>query len=422
MSFNNNNNNSNNNNNPPHSASSWTYGGYTPWAPPPSAPQPSPVWGQTPATSWGAATPAATWAAPSPSGSWGPPQTPAAYSPWAPPQQQPQQGGTWYTPHMPKQPLPSPTFETTSGQPITAGWFGGKDVSGGNAGHTGYPEGTWGQRSQPTTPNKRSNSIKRPASRHEQSAKATHLQRSTSWGQAQSAAHGFGGQNGGGYSLGSPYASNVPPYARGDIFDERNLAKRPLDWRQDYKPSFTSYIPGLGKSKSEVADWVDPVRRSFHPLLLYTQQNPPVYCNLIETPFHTSSIEFLNLSRPHNDIDFAQLACQPSAPFLRLYHPRLPWYIDIRQVHPNGITVLDVLSQMHAQLHTPIHGRHFYNEDLSDIERTEITRAFQNRCRTDPALISRGVLQLDFLGKRVVFEGIVRGPRGLWEIKLSKEM
>ena len=31
-----------------------------------------------------------------------------------------------------------------------------------------------------------------------------------------------------------------------------------------------------------------------------------VYENLYESPFH---IEFLNLRRPHNDIDVAQLAC-----------------------------------------------------------------------------------------------------------------
>ena len=170
-----------------------------------------------------------------------------------------------------------------------------------------------------------------------------------------------------------------------------------------------------------IIEHVDMVRRILHPLLLYTSSAPPVYHNLLEIPFHPSSIDFSNLNRPHNEIDFAQLAFQPTASFVRLYHPRFPWYIDIQQVHPNGITVLDVLRQMHDQLHQPIHGRHFWNEEFTAQDRAAITQAFQRRCRGDRDLIQRGVVQLDFLGPRVVFEGLVRGPKGHWEIKFAKE-
>ena len=168
------------------------------------------------------------------------------------------------------------------------------------------------------------------------------------------------------------------------------------------------------------ADYVDPIKRSLHPLLLFTQSDPPIYQNLLETPFHSSSVDFLNIRRPHNDIDLAQLACQPSAVFLRLFHHRCPWYIDVYQVHPNGITVGDVLQQIHQQLHTQIHPRHFYNEELTDSDRAEITKAFQARCRNDPALIRRGVLQIDYLGDKIIFEGLVRAAKGLWELKLSR--
>jgi hypothetical protein len=211
---------------------------------------------------------------------------------------------------------------------------------------------------------------------------------------------------------------NVPAYARGDVFDDRNLARRPLDWRPDYKPKITSW---LSKNRTEIADYVDPIKRTLHPLLLFTQSAPPIYQNLHETPFHSSSVEFLNLRRPHNHIDLAQLACQPSAAVIRLFHLRLPWYIDVYQVHPNGITVGDVLQQIHHQLHTQIHPRHFYNEALTDADRAEITKVFQARCGSDPALIGRGVLQIDYLGDKVVFEGLVRAPKGLWELKLSRE-
>ncbi len=108
------------------------------------------------------------------------------------------------------------------------------------------------------------------------------------------------------------------------------MARRPLDWRPDYKPKIASW---LFKNRTEVAgevlyvlfapishnnccaDYVDPIKRSLHPLLLFTQSDPPIYQNLLETPFHSSSIEFLNVRRPHNDIDLAQLACQPSSDF-----------------------------------------------------------------------------------------------------------
>ena len=168
------------------------------------------------------------------------------------------------------------------------------------------------------------------------------------------------------------------------------------------------------------ADYVDPTKRSLHPLLLFTQSDPPIYQNLLETPFHSSSVDFLNIRRPHNEIDLAQLACQPSAVFLRLFHHRFPWYIDVYQVHPNGITVADVLQQIHQQLHTQIHPRHFYNEEMTDSDRAEITKAFQVRCRNDPALIRRGVLQIDYLGDKIIFDGLVRAAKGLWELKLSR--
>lgn len=158
---------------------------------------------------------------------------------------------------MSKQSLPPPGFEHPSpGQQITTGWFGAQD--GGNAGHTGYPEASWGIKSQPQTPRRRSNSIKKS------SMKSANLQRSTSWGHAEGAAHGFGNHGG---ASGYPYASNVPPYARGDIFDERNLAKRPLDWRPDFKASLASYFPGLGKSRSEVAGAFSRFPRWFSVLI-----------------------------------------------------------------------------------------------------------------------------------------------------------
>lgn len=227
--------------NPPNSASSWTYGSsYPPWAPPPGwgsntpAQAQAPAWGQTPDTSWGAQTPGGTWGAPTPASF--PPQTPAAYSPWMPPNQQQGGPGTWLTPNMVQNPQhgPGPTqsFDISDGQPITAGWFGA-----GNVGRTGYPDGNW---SNPPTPKKRSNSIKRTHSQGK-SPRRTPLQRSSSWGE-------FGANYPGAAS------GYVPPYASGDLYDEKNLARRPRDWRPDYEPrmGLSAYIPRVGRNRSDI--------------------------------------------------------------------------------------------------------------------------------------------------------------------------
>lgn len=105
---------------------------------------------------------------------------------------------------------------------------------------------------------------------------------------------------------------------------------------------------------------------------------------------------------------------------LRLYHPRLPWYVDIGQTHPNGVTVFDVLFQLHGQLRAQISGRHYWNEELGSVERADLGLAFHDRCDGDPEEVAQGVRQVDFLGRKVVLEGLARGKNGMWEIKTGK--
>jgi len=118
-------------------------------------------------------------------------------------------------------------------------WF-----SGAAAGYTGYPEGKPdGGNSQLQTPKKKSHSVKRSSSKNN-SPKRPPLHRSTSWGN-----EGAFNKNEDMYLSGH---HNIPAYAKGDVFDEKNLARRPLDWRPDYKPKFPSIIPGLTKTRTEV--------------------------------------------------------------------------------------------------------------------------------------------------------------------------
>lgn len=203
-------------NDPPTSAQTWTYGNYPPaptttWGPPPNQ---TPVWGQTPNTSWGVPTPAGTWGAPSPGGSYGPPQTP--YSPWVQQPQRPSPQQSYF--NNP----PGTPYDSASGQPITAGWFGaGNDAAVGGNREKRKPVGHH-------SPMRRSNSQGPPNRR-------SMLQRSIS------------------YAAGGDY--QYPYFA--EPFDAQNLARRPRDWRPDFdaRAGLASYIPRVGKARSDVQGW-----------------------------------------------------------------------------------------------------------------------------------------------------------------------
>lgn len=128
-------------------------------------------------------------------------------------------------------------------------------------------------------------------------------------------------------------------------------------------------------------------------------------------------IEGHTLMIPRNEVDLAQLAAYPPAPVLRLYHPKLPWYIDIHQSHPTGVTVFDVLAQMSLQMQAPIHGRHYYNDVLDAADRAALGKTYKERCRGRSGQSRKGIFHVDFLGEKFIFSGLARGKQGMWEIK-----
>jgi hypothetical protein len=105
---------------------------------------------------------------------------------------------------------------------------------------------------------------------------------------------------------------------------------------------------------------------------------------------------------------------------MRLYHDRLPWFIDIYARNPSGVTIHDLFDQLHDTLMIQIHNKHYYNEDMDDEDRGKIARAFEGRCAGDPSEIASGVRRVDFLRGRVIFEGLARGKNGMWEMKTRK--
>jgi len=116
----------------------------------------------------------------------------------------------------------------------------------------------------------------------------------------------------------------------------------------------------------------------------------------------------------------AQFATTPPANVLRLFHPRLPWYIDVTQLHPNGITVMDIIGQVYTALTQQILPRHYWNDVLTAGDRAEIGKAYGRRVALLGGGAENGILWIDFLSEDVIFEGLARTKGGLWEIKTRR--
>lgn len=176
----------------------------------------------TASSPWGNPSP---WADPSPAPSWGMPLTPGGS--WGP--TTPNSAHSFQFPpsapaDWPARPSPfpqSPYFpaaqESAFGQPVGASpWFGG-----GGAQQQPMAMGGPLVRSKSFSGSRPKSAMKRSRSQGHGGAR---------WG------------TGGGYG-------------HAEVYDERNLARRPRDWRADYNPrsaGLASYIPKVGRGRSDV--------------------------------------------------------------------------------------------------------------------------------------------------------------------------
>ena len=99
----------------------------------------------------------------------------------------------------------------------------------------------------------------------------------------------------------------------------------------------------------------------------------------------------------------------------------MPWYIDVRALNnPVGVTFADLFSEVYNVLRIQIVDADFNNDELEDEERKRITAAYRSRVGSDHAEAMNGIRRVDFLMGRFIFEGLVRGKEGLWEMKTTK--
>ncbi|KAJ7240510.1 hypothetical protein C8J57DRAFT_1371035 [Mycena rebaudengoi] len=195
-------------------------------------------------------------------------------------------------------------------------------------------------------------------------------------------------------------------------YENEHLAPRPSDWRYDYLPPrrfrliSRLRLAGGNKTKTRLEHC------HLSPLLLMPNGRMPVmsFDLRAEDPFDPINLELLTTGRPFNQTDLAQLATTRPVRRLRFYHPRLPWYIDVRAAQPNGILVGDVLHQIHEKLHRQIRPEDFNNTVLDATDRELITDAYRSRCDDLVDAMQQGVQRVDFLG----------GRDGMWLMKTAR--
>lgn len=231
----------------------------------------------------------------------------------------------------------------------------------------------------------------------------------------------------------APLTSGLFPARLGpnpEHLDAFNLGSRPRDWRPDYKPvrgfCFSRILsPFIGQSgapylymntKSSPAP--ASAKRSFSsiaPFFHYSPDHASVFWDLRTEPGPTTVHSTRLGGRILDELDISQLATE--AQCIWIYHTDLPWYIIINAMRPNGITVGDVLSEIHSQLMEPIRQIHYWNSVLTSRDREVLGTAFEYRCKSDPSMVAKGICRVDFLSNAVYFVGLVKGKYGMWEMK-----
>ncbi|KAJ8074075.1 hypothetical protein PM082_012367 [Marasmius tenuissimus] len=138
---------------------------------------------------------------------------------------------------------------------------------------------------------------------------------------------------------------------------EDELPYRPSTWRTEYSVK-GGMMDALFRQNSDVRVINDNVKRTLHPHLLYDSASPlpPISLDLRLNPripsTLTPALSLLTLPKnPHklSEIDLVQFATHPPTSNMRLFHKRLPWYIDV--VNRTGyITVQDIIHALHNTL------------------------------------------------------------------------
>lgn len=158
--------------------------------------------------------------------------------------------------------------------------------------------------------------------------------------------------------------------------------------------------------------------RLYLALVLEYRRYPPVILDLRRDQF---TLVFRALDRQVFADDLMQPTTDPPTRFMRLYHSRLPWYID---VVPSGngsyVTLGDLFTTLCQSLALRIGAGDYHNDELDHDDRQALKLAWDERCRNDAERMD-GVKRVDFLRGKYMFQGLTRGKNGMWQLRTGRE-
>lgn len=132
--------------------------------------------------------------------------------------------------------------------------------------------------------------------------------------------------------------------------------------------------------------------------------NPNIRLNLLrdfpvtyDLRLDISHVQFRDLKRPVSTHDLMQFATEPPLPFMRLSHPRIPWYIDVVPRDAVGVTLWDLFNTMHGYLFERIKRSDFWNTEMGEEDRDKITRSWRERVGRSREEMAQGVLKVRFV-------------------------
>lgn len=252
---------------------------------------------------------------------------------------------------------------------------------------------------------------------------------------------------------GSPFSSNTssPSSMNSNISRSRSLrsvhdesVKRPpREWRADFSMArslglsaslgsmFTKArspsISSSCESTTSFAMWscahdarvvLDSPRSSkLNSYIRYSAVSSPMFLDLRKNP---STLRFRELERAVNPWDLTRFACEPPVASMRLYNVHFPWHIDVESSNPAGVTLHDLFSAIWLSMMTPISQADWWNNEMDEITRERISRAWADRCADDEER-QKGVRRVDFLMDRCILHGLEKGKDGMWEMKVKRQ-
>jgi len=190
----------------------------------------------------------------------------------------------------------------------------------------------------------------------------------------------------------------------------------PASWRSNFQLP-KSRLGSLLRSKSVSGgkDFGDISDVVLHPMLQYYPRDPPLTWDLRQ-PL-AMSLQFHHLDRRLSSFDLIQFATNRPLPVLHLIHTATPWIITVESERAPSVTIHDLLQAIWEDMQRPIRHEDYYNDMLGDAERGRIHTAWNERCGEDAEERGKGIRRVDFLCESYIFEGLIPGKRGVWEMK-----